>query len=168
MLAGLPKGKYVALGGTVLSKEIMQSLFNFSGKMLQVLPNTKEIKNEDVEEMMKLSAESFAGVKSWAFGMLAGSSEGPLDSYAIGVMKVDDSAKLLASYQETLAAMNVLAEKAESPFIQKSETKSIELDGKDALEVTLKLVCRIRSDQRRSNAPIDRRYRKDEGLHRGR
>jgi hypothetical protein len=139
VFAGLPAGKYAVLGGGVSNPELMTALQKWSGNVMTLIPGENKIEPQDVEEVIKLSRDSLSGLKSAAIALEVGEAGKPIYSNAVGILKVDDSARFLASYSKSMAAMNALAEKIKNPLVQSNTTKSVEVAGKPGLQITMKM-----------------------------
>lgn len=139
LLAGLPDGKFVFAFGGEIPAAAMEELYQWSAKMIRALPGGKDIKQEDLDEMIKLSAESASGLKSMTMAMYAPQKDQPLYSSLVGVMHVDNAEAMMASYGKSFEAMNELAKKVNSPFITGGTVEKTKIDGREALEVTMKI-----------------------------
>ncbi len=139
LLAGLPSGDFVFAGGAEVSIEAIEGLYTWSAKMMRAMPGGKDLKQEDVDALMKLSAESMAGLKSASFAMFVPEADEPLYSSIVAVMHVEDAESFMSSYAKSIKAMNALAKKAKSPFLTEGTVEETEIDGKAALEVTMKM-----------------------------
>lgn len=139
LLAGLPDGKFVFAGGGEIPAKAAEGLYAWSAKMMKAMPGGKDLKQEDIDALMKLSAESMAGVQSMAMAMYAPGADAPLYGSVVGVMKVDDAEAFLANYPKTIEAMNALAKKTDSPFLKESKIEKTEVEGKPAVELTMSI-----------------------------
>lgn len=137
LLAGLPDGKFIAAGGMEVSGDMIEELYSWSGRMIKAVPGGKDLKDEDLDKLMKLSAESMEGFKSASFAMYAIEKDEPIYSSVVGLMRVEDSAKFTANYEKSIAAMNELAKNTKHPFLQEGTVAKTQIDGKPALELTM-------------------------------
>lgn len=146
LLAGLPDGKFIAAGGVEFSGDLLKEMYAWSAKMMKAVPGGKELKQEDIDQMLKVSADSMAGLKSMSFAMYALEKDEPIYSSIVGLMHVDDSASFMANYEKSIAAMNELAKKSQHPFLQEGTVAKTQIDGKHALELTMGMPKNVSAD----------------------
>jgi hypothetical protein len=135
LLKGLPDGKFVVAGGVELSGDLLSEMYAWTAKMIKGAPGGLD--KEDADKLIKSWEDSTKGLKSASFAMYAPKKDAPMYSSIVGLMRVEDSAKFLASYKASIEAMNDLAKKSKSPFLQEGSVEETEVEGKKALELTL-------------------------------
>ena len=135
-LAGLPAGPFVAAFGSVLPADGMKHLMDFSTQMMKSMPHFK-LTDKQAEEYSRISAASMDGVESIRF-LLGVPDEGEgLYGNAVVLMTVADSEQYLETYKKSMEAFRKLAAESQSPMIPKMESKPIEVDGVDGLEISM-------------------------------
>ncbi|MEX2185386.1 MAG: hypothetical protein WD875_01270 [Pirellulales bacterium] len=139
LLSGLPSGDFVFAGGAEFSAKSMKYFYDWSAKMMRSMPGGKDLKQEDIDTLMKLSAEQMAGLKSASFAMYVPEADAALYESIVAVMNVKDSAAFMSSYANSIEAMTALAKKVKSPFLTEGSVEKTKIDGKAALELTLKM-----------------------------
>jgi hypothetical protein len=139
LLAGLPDGDFVFVGGGEVSAKAMEGLYAWSAKMMRAIPGAKDIDEKELDELMKASAESMAGVESMTMAMYVPEADAPLYSSIVGVMKVEDSKKFMTNYPKSIEVMNTLAKKSKSPFLAEGKIEKTTIDEKEGFELTMKV-----------------------------
>jgi hypothetical protein len=137
LLKGLPDGKFVVAAGAEFSGELLTEMYTWAAKMMKASPGGEGLKQEDVDKLIQSWIDSTKGLHSMTMAMYAPKKDAPLYSSLVGLMRTDDSAKFLESYKASIQAMNDLAKKTKSPFVQEGTVTETEIDGKKGLELTL-------------------------------
>jgi hypothetical protein len=136
LIAGLPDEPFCFAIGGVMPEEGMKRMMKFSLRMMEGQSQFK-LSPEQAKRYLQLTADSMKGIKSMR--MLLGVPEKDAGVYgnAVATMTVDDAEQYLANYQKVLAGMTEIAEESKSPGIPRMTSSRIEVNGKEAVEVTM-------------------------------
>jgi len=135
-LSGLPEGEYFAAGAGIVPRDLMKDIMDFSiGMTAKMQKNVDEGPSpEDAKAVLEASAKSMEGLNS--FSMSMGLSGKNFLDRMFGVMKVDDSAKFMANYEEQIKLITAIAKKNPKSTDPTATIERKKLDGREVLVVT--------------------------------
>jgi hypothetical protein len=139
-LTGLPAGPYVMAGGGVVPPGTWEAVMRFSVDMMKAMPDLYGLSDEQADKLqhsIKLSMLKQIRSTSMVWGV--GQSGAPMFAGMVGVMRVDDTAKFMADYEQYFKEYNEVVKQAKSPFLQPGEVEKIAIGGVPALQITIKI-----------------------------
>jgi hypothetical protein len=138
--SGLPGGPYVGAFEGSFSGSSLEVLSGFSVQMLKMSAEGEgesKLTDDDWKRLGASMGKSMESLRSMSI-VVGVPKQGESLYGAMGAFaKVDDSAKYLDNYAESIKAVSEISEKSKNPMLGKYETKKIELDGLPTLEVTV-------------------------------
>jgi hypothetical protein len=140
LLAGFPAGPFVAAGGGVLPKGLMEGMIDFSIQMMKAAPQLYGLSDEQAGKLSEVSRLSMAGIRGMSMFLGVGKAGDPLLSNMVVTVAVEDSATYLKNYRKYLEAANELMKGAKGPMFSMmggAELKEITIDGVSALELRM-------------------------------
>jgi hypothetical protein len=137
-LAGYPDEPFIVAGGGPLPPTYADTGAKFMRAMLQKFPSPygfQKLSDSDWKEAEEMWADSMRGLQSITGAMLLGEKDSPLFSNLYSIMKVDDSARYLKSYAESMKKWNDLLARTTIDIKLKYDISDVEVAGKKGLLV---------------------------------
>jgi hypothetical protein len=127
---------FVAVGGGPIPESYADFTTRLSVGLLQQFPQAygfEDLEPADWEKLAASTRASLEGLQSMSVVFLPGSGTDPLYSNFLGTLRVEDSAKYLASYQRSIAQWNSLMAKSSSDVRFEYEVEEVTLENHPAL-----------------------------------
>jgi len=140
LLVGLPGGPFVAAGGGVMPKGLMEGMIDFSIQIMKAAPQLYGLSDEQAGKLSEISRLSMTGIRGMSMYLGVGKADDPLLSNMVLTVAVEDSAAYLRNYRKYLEAANELMKGAKGAMFSMmgaAEVKEITVDGVSALEVRM-------------------------------
>ena len=139
LLKGLPGGSFVVAGGGATSDTMVDEMIKSSINMMKSMPDFYGLSNEQIDKLSELAAPKFKGVRSMSMALGAGEIGDPLYSNVLAIIRVDNSAKFLESYEQYFHQYNEVIKGSKSLIMQPIEIEKCEIAGKSSLQGTSKI-----------------------------
>jgi hypothetical protein len=138
-LAGLPGEPYLALFEGAFPSEGSGLLIDYSMQMLKMAAGSTESKltDDDWKRLRQAMAKSVQEVRSMSVKLGVPKAGESLCDAMTGLIKVEDSAKYVDRYAQSIAAIREIAAATKNSFLGKYESKLTNVDGSPTLEVTM-------------------------------
>jgi hypothetical protein len=144
-LRGLPEGDYFVAGAGVVPQNWMKSLMDFTLGFSSKLPKNLggyDLTPEEAKELSEATAKSMEGMKS--FSMSMGLSGKTFFDRLFGIIKVDDSAKFLANYEQSLKRVGEIAKKNPNSGYPGQTVERKKVGGHDTIVVTVDMSAMLK------------------------
>jgi hypothetical protein len=144
-LRGLPEGEYFVAGAGVVPQNWMKGLMDFSLGFSAKMPKNLggyDLTPEEAKELSEATAKSMEGMKS--FSMSMGLSGKTFFDRMFGILRVDDSAKFLANYEQNLKRVGEIAKKNPKSGYPGQTVARKQVGGRDTLVVTVDMSAMLK------------------------
>jgi hypothetical protein len=135
-LAGLPAGPFAIAGGGPYPEGAAEALMSFSAQMIKA--TAPDLSKENAQKLEQAYVQMAKGMRGTTLLMGVGKAKEPFLSSIVGVMKVDDAATYLASYEKGLKDLNDVLKDARQAA---PSVKKVDVGGAAGLEVAVDLAA---------------------------
>ncbi len=138
--ACLPGGTFMLAFDGVMPKSFSKGMLNMSVDMINTMSKAeggKELSKDQSKQLNDLMEKTMTGIRSMSIVMAPPKPGGSLYSNMAAVMKVDNSRRFIAGYQDSVQKMRdvLTATGVQFPFIQ--DVKKTKIGDDDGLELTM-------------------------------
>ena len=139
MLAGLPAEPFVVAGGSQFTPAMGRLMMELSVELMEAAPKLYGISKEQGESLVKSSEPLMEGIESLVMMLAVGSPEDTVYSRMIAVMETEDAQKYMKAYEKYLLEFSDLVKGSSGVFSLAVESESIEIDGREGLEIVMQM-----------------------------
>jgi hypothetical protein len=137
VLAGLPAGPFVIAGGCLFNAAMGDLMMEFSVEAMKAAPKLYGIGEEEADRMLELAKPLMSDMRSMAIMLAVGEPDDSIYSRMVASFKTVDAEKYMVTYRKYIEEFSSLVKGSEGVFSMAMETKSVEIDGRKGVEITM-------------------------------
>jgi len=137
LLAGMPDEPFVVAGGTIVNPALGDLMMRFSIDAMAAAPQLYGIKEEQTKKLIDLAKPITDDLKSLSVMITVGEDGDPVYSRMVAVMSTGDAEQYMQAYKSYMDEFGALMKDSDGMFSMPMETKPIEIEGHEGIEVTM-------------------------------